>query len=103
MSAAWTIVVAVGAGTMVLKGLGPVALGGRQLPARVQGVLALLAPTLLAALIVVQAFGAGRQLVIDAPAAGLAAAVVSVALRAPVLVTVLAAAAVAAGVRALTA
>lgn len=58
----------------------------------------LLAPTLLAALIVTQAFADGRHLVLDARAAGLAAAAAAVALRAPVLVVVV----VAAGVAALT-
>ncbi len=91
-----------GLGTIALKGAGPLLLGGRELPEAARGVVALLAPTLLAALIVVQTFADGRSLVIDARAAGVAAAAVSVALRAPVLVTVVVAAAVAAAVRALT-
>jgi hypothetical protein len=85
--------------TIVLKGLGPLAIGGRELPPPVRGVVALLAPTLLAALIVTQAFADGRHLVLDARAAGLGAALVAVALRAPVLVVVAVAAGTAALVR----
>lgn len=101
MSTPWVVVAVVGAGTVALKGAGPLLLGGRELPLRVQGVVALLAPTLLAALIVVQAFADGRSLVLDARAGGLAAAGLAVVLRAPVLVTVLVAAAVAALLRTL--
>jgi branched chain amino acid efflux pump len=101
MTQTWVLVAVVGACTVVLKGLGPLAIGGRELPAPVRGVVVLLAPTLLAALIVTQAFATGRHLVVDARAAGLAAALVAVALRAPVLVVVLVAAGTAALVRAL--
>jgi hypothetical protein len=97
---AWVLVAVVGACTIALKGLGPLAIGGRQLPRPVLGVVALLAPTLLAALIVTQAFAHGRHLVLDARAAGLAVALVAVALRAPVLVVVVLAAATAALARA---
>ena len=63
--------------------------------------VALLAPTLLAALVVVSTFASGRSLVLDARAAGIAAAAVAIVLRAPLLVTVAAAAVAAALVRAL--
>lgn len=56
---------------------------------------------LLMALVAVQTFSAGQSLVIDARAAGLAAAVVALLLRAPFVVVVVVAAAVAAAVRAL--
>jgi branched chain amino acid efflux pump len=95
---AWVLIAVVGTCTIVLKGLGPLAIGGRSLPRPLLGVVALLAPTLLAALIVTQAFADGRHLVLDARATGLGAALVAVALRAPVLVVV----AVAAGAAALT-
>jgi hypothetical protein len=101
MTQAWVLVAVVGACTVVLKGLGPLAIGGRELPASVRGVVALLAPTLLAALIVTQAFADGRHLVLDARAAGLGAALIAVALRAPVLVVVVVAAGTAALARAL--
>lgn len=101
MSVPWIVVLVTGAGTVGLKGLGPVLLGGRPLPRRLLGVVTLLAPALLAALIVTQAFGSGQALGLDARAAGLGAAALALALRAPVLVVVVAAAPAAATVRAL--
>jgi hypothetical protein len=102
MTQAWVLVAVVGACTIVLKGLGPLAIGGRQLPRPVLGVVALLAPTLLAALIVTQAFAHGRHLALDARAVGLGVALVAIALRAPVLAVVGLAALAAALTRALT-
>lgn len=102
MSTTWIVVLGAGGGTLVLKGLAPAVLGGRALPPRLVGAMALLAPTLLAALIVTNTFATGRDLVLDARAAGLAAALIAVLLRAPVLVVILAAAVTAAGLRALT-
>jgi hypothetical protein len=101
VSEGWLLVGAVGACTVALKGLGPLAVGGRELPRRLIGVVTLLAPTLLAALIVTQAFADGRHLTLDARAVGLAAGLVALALRAPVLVVVALAAATAAVTRAL--
>jgi branched-subunit amino acid transport protein len=97
----WIMVAVVGAATIALKGLGPVALGGRSLPPRVLGVVGLLAPALLAALVVTQVFGGDRELVLDARAAGLGAAAVALALRAPILAVIVAAAVATALVRAL--
>jgi branched-subunit amino acid transport protein len=102
VSTTWVVVLGAGAGTLLLKGLAPAILGGRALPLRVVGVMALLAPTLLAALIVTNTFASGRDLVLDARAAGLAAALVAVLLRAPVLVVILVAAVTAGGLRAIT-
>jgi Branched-chain amino acid transport protein (AzlD) len=101
MTETWALVAVVGACTIMLKSLGPLAIGGRELPRPVRGVVTLLAPTLLAALIVTQAFADGRHIVLDARAAGLGVALVAVALRAPVLVVVALAAAAAALTRAL--
>ena len=99
MSEAWLIVLAVGAGTMLIKAAGPVLLGGRSLPPTVQAVVALLAPALLAALVATAALGTGQRLVIDARIVGLGAAAMAIALRAPVLLVVIIAAATAAIVR----
>ena len=101
MSPVWTVVAAVGAGTVLLKAVGPVLLGGRQVPRRLMGLVALLAPTLLTALVVTQAVGGDRKLVFDARLIGLAAAAVAIRLRAPLLLVVVIAAAAAAGARAL--
>ena len=102
MSADWVIVLGAGAGTILLKGLAPAALGGRALPGRLLGAMALLGPALLAALIVTNTFADGRALALDARAAGLAAGLVAVLLRAPVLVVILAAAVTAGGLRAIS-
>ena len=101
MSPTWLVVATVGAGTIALKGLGPVALGGRRLPAALAGIVQMLAPALLAALVVTQAVGGDRQLVFDERLLGLAAAVVAIRLRAPLLAVVVVAAAVTAAARAL--
>ena len=93
--------VAVGVLTIAFKALGPVALGGRTLPPRLLGVVELLAPALLAALVVTQVFARERELVVDSRAVGLAAAIVAVALRAPVLGVVVVAATTTALARAL--
>ena len=88
MSAVWAVVVAVGAATVVIKAVGPVALGGRALPPALGGVVELLAPAVLGALVVTQAVGGDRSLVLDARLAGLAAAAVAVWLRAPLLAVI---------------
>jgi branched-subunit amino acid transport protein len=66
---------------------------------RVRRVAALLPVALLAALIGIQAFSTGHRLAVDARAAGLAAAAVAVLLRAPFLLVIVVACAVAALVR----
>ena len=102
MSDAWAAVLAVGAGTVLLKAVGPVIVGGRQVPPRLFGVLTMLAPALLAALVVTEGFASGRSLVLDARVAGLAAGALAVALRAPIWAVVLAGGAATALVRLLT-
>jgi uncharacterized membrane protein len=91
----WAVVAALGAATIAIKALGPVLLAGRTLPPRLAAVLGLLAPAVLAALVVTQAAGDWRRVL------GLAAAAVAVLLRAPLLAVVVIAAVVSAGARAL--
>jgi branched-subunit amino acid transport protein len=88
MSAVWWSVLLVGAGTLLLKAAGPVLLGGRTLPPSLGGMLDLIAPSVLAALVVTQLVGGDRELVLDERLAGIAAAGVALALRAPILVVV---------------
>jgi branched-subunit amino acid transport protein len=102
VSAVWLCVLAVGLATVALKASGPVLAAGRELPAGAARVVDLLAPALLAALVATQAFATDEELVVDERAAGLLAAGVAIVLRAPLLVVVLAAAATAAGLRAVT-
>ena len=101
MSPACQAVLAVGAATVALKASGPLLAGGRELPKAVAGVVDLLAPALLAALVATQTLSSDERLVLDERAAGVAAAAAAIALRAPVLVVVIAAAATAAALRAL--
>jgi branched-subunit amino acid transport protein len=101
VSAIWLCVLVVGLATIALKATGPVLAAGRELPAGAARVVDLLAPALLAALVATQAFAADEELVIDERAPGVLAAGVAILLRAPLLVVVVAAAATAAGLRAL--
>jgi branched-subunit amino acid transport protein len=101
MTPAWIAVAGVGAATIALKGAGPLVFARRPLPGWVRALMPLLAPCLLAALVVGQTVGDGRAVVIDARVAGVAAASVALLLRAPLLVVLVAAAGVAAAARAL--
>jgi hypothetical protein len=101
VTAAWIAVAGVGVATIALKGAGPLVLARRSLPRFAALVMPLLAPCLLAALVVGQTVGDGRAVVLDARLAGVAAAAAALALRAPLLVVLAAAAGVAAGARAL--
>ena len=68
MSTVWLVVLVVGAATVALKATGPVLLGSRTLPPAIADVVALLAPVLLAALVVTQTVGGDGELVFDAQA-----------------------------------
>jgi uncharacterized membrane protein len=99
MSDSWLVVLAVGIGTIAIKAAGPVLMGGHPLPERARGVVALLAPALLAALVATNTFASGQQLVADARLIGVAVAALAIALRAPVLGVVILGAAAAAATR----
>lgn len=102
IASVWALVVLTGAFTIALKGAGPALLGGEPLPDQAQRLVALLAPTLLAALVATQVFAEGQRLVVDARLAGVAAAAVALWLRMPVLAVVVIAAAMTAAVRLFT-
>jgi branched chain amino acid efflux pump len=101
VSTVWLVVVLTSVGTLALKAAGPVLLGGRPLPDRLSGVVTLVGPALLAALVSIGTFADGQRLVLDARVLGVAAAAVAIKLRAPVLLVVVIAAGVTAAVRAL--
>ncbi len=92
MSDTWLATVIVGAAAAAMKAAGPVVFGGRELPGRVGPLVAALAPALLAALVVTNTFGEGQALTADARVAGVGAAAVCIALRAPLLAAVVIAA-----------
>jgi branched-subunit amino acid transport protein len=73
----WTVIGACAVVTFVIKGIGPFALGGRELSPRVITLITLLAPAVLAALVATQAFADGDHLAIGADTAGVAVAGVS--------------------------
>jgi len=99
MSVAWVVVVVVGVPTIVFKAAGPVFIGRKRLPPSLLALVELLAPAMLAALVVTQAVGGDRQLVFDERLLGLAAAVVALRLRAPLLMVMVVAATTAATAR----
>ena len=102
MSAAWATVAGLAIATAAIKAFGPVVFGGRDLPALLARVIPLLAPALLAALVVTETLsGPGRSLVLDARTGGLVVAAVALWRRAPLYVVVLAAAAATALLRAI--
>jgi hypothetical protein len=94
VTAVWVLIAVLALATAALKLVGPLTLGGRPLPASVLNVVELLASSLLAALVVVETFGKGRHLVLDARVLGAAFAAVAVWRRAPMVVVVVGAAAV---------
>ena len=100
MSDTWIVVVVVSIVTIAIKALGPMLLGGKPLPEGITGVVVLLAPSLLAALVAVNTFADDGELVLDARVPGVLAAAVAIKLKAPVLIVVVVAAAVTATIRA---
>ena len=102
MSRVWVTILGLAAATVAIKASGPLLVGGRSLPPLALRLIALMAPALLAALVVTQTFARDGELTLDARAAGLAAAAAAVAFRAPLLVTMAAAALTTAGLRAVT-
>ena len=105
MSAAvWTTIGVLSVGTVVLKAAGPAAVGAREPSERLSDVIRLVAPALLAALVVYETFNTldGQGMMVDARLVGVGAAGAGLALKLPLIVVVLAAAAATALTRALT-
>ena len=98
----WIVIGVMTVVCFAIKAVGPVALGGREMPRWAERLIVLLPAALLSALVVVQTFADGKALVLDARAAGLGAAMIAVALRASILVVLLVAAVTTAGLRALS-
>lgn len=96
----WVVVALMSVMAFAIKGIGPIAFGGRQLPSWFGRVVLLLAPAVLCALVVTQAFADGEELTIGADTAGVAAAAVLLWRKSSVLVAVGAAMAVTAALRA---
>lgn len=97
----WLLLVAVAVMSNAVRAAGPVALGGRELPGWFDRVIALLAPALLAALVVTQALADDDRLHVGADTAGVATAGLVFLRGGSVLTGVGVAVAVTAGLRAL--
>ncbi len=99
MSAVCVTIVVLAVGTIAIKAAGPLAVGGRDLSPRARAVVALVAPALLAALVLYETVSAEHGgLVLDERLTGVFAAAAALFLRLPMLAVI----AVAAGASALT-
>ena len=88
MVTVWIVIAVAALGSAAIKAAGPAVLGEQELPPRARDVIALLAPALLAALVVADTFGSDRRLEFDAHVVGIAVAALALVLRAPMLVVV---------------
>ncbi|MDO5628899.1 MAG: AzlD domain-containing protein [Mobilicoccus sp.] len=70
----WLLIAGLAVITFTLKGIGPLALGGRDLPEPMMRVIRLLAPPLLCALVVTAVFATGTRLTVGAETVGVAVA-----------------------------
>jgi branched-subunit amino acid transport protein len=87
--------------TFAIKAAGPVALGGRELPAWFTAVVVLMAPALLTALVVTQALAHGHHIHVGAQTAGVAAGGIVAWRFGSIIACVFVAVGVTAGLRAL--
>lgn len=102
MTEVWITIAVLAVATFAIRAAGPIAVGGRELPGSVIAVISLVAPALLAALVVTQTLtGDAGDPTIDERAAGVAAAGGVMAWRGSILLAIAAAVAVTAGLRAL--
>ncbi|MAY98114.1 AzlD domain-containing protein [Nocardioides sp. REDSEA-S30_B4] len=97
----WWLILGLAALTALIKAAGPVLLGGRALPPPVTRVIVLMAPTLLSALVVTSVLAAGRSWSVGAHTVGVAVAALMLWRRCPLVLSVLVAVLVTAGLRAL--
>ena len=88
MTALWVAIVGIALASAAIKAMGPVSVGGKELPPSANAVITLLAPALLTALVVTETFGEEGHLVLDERAVGVGVAALALALRAPVLLAV---------------
>ena len=95
----WLLILVLAVGTVLMKTLGPVLAGGRQPPAPLTRIIALVAPAVISALIVTGTFTQSQQLIIDARAAGVGVAAVALWFRVPAVLAMLMAAIVCALLR----
>ena len=97
----WILIILVAALTAAIKAAGPIALGGRELPAWFSSIVLAMPAAVLAALVVTAALANGEELSIGPETAGVAAAGVVAWRGGSVITCVVVAAAVTAGLRAI--
>ncbi len=104
MTDVWVTIAVLTVATAAIRASGPVVLGAKPMPVALQSVISLIAPALLAALVVVETLSApeGGSFELDARIAGVGAAAVALGMRMSTLGVVLLAAAVTALVRLVT-
>lgn len=96
----WLVIALTAVATAVTKGLGPAVTGARELPAPALRVVALLGSALVSALVVTNALADGDRIAVGADTAGVVVAGLLLWRRASLVLVVVAAAAVTAGLRA---
>ena len=100
-SQVWVLILGLAALTAVIKALGPVLLGGRELPPWFSRVTVLMAPTLLSALVVTSVLASGRSWSVGAHTVGVAVAAIMLWRRCSLVLSVVVAVLVTAGLRAI--
>jgi branched-subunit amino acid transport protein len=93
VSDATVVLIVMTVGTFALKSAGPLVLGDRSLPVRLQQLVDLLPAALLAALTIVSTVGDGRAIVIDARLVGVVVAGFALWRRLPFVVVIVVASA----------
>ncbi|WP_246210040.1 AzlD domain-containing protein [Nocardioides piscis] len=96
----WAMIVGCAVLTIMIKAFGPVLLGGRDLPPWFTRVIVLMAPTLLCALVVTSVLAEGRSWSVGAHTVGVGVAAVLLWRRHSLVLAVVVAMAVTAGIRA---
>jgi hypothetical protein len=102
VTSVWITIAALTVGTVAAKVIGPLTVGNRTPDGRALHVTRLVAPAILAGLVVYETFNSGEGFTVDARLAGLATAAAALLARAPAIVVIVLAAAVTALVRYLT-
>lgn len=85
-SEVWLLIGAMALITWTIKGVGPALVGGRELPRWSSGLIAMLAPALVAALVATSVLADGSRLALGADTVGIAVATVLLVQRVPVVV-----------------
>jgi hypothetical protein len=102
VTAVWVTIAVLAIGTIAIKAAGPIAVGGRNLSPRARAVVVLVAPSLLAALVLYETVGAENGgLTFDERLTGVLAAAAALLLRLPMLAVIAVAAAASALARAI--